>query len=263
MIYLQRRYQMDMNTNEYYAPNGKFNKLSADSDIQIPNCTTYAFLRMQEASCQSERQNYWIRSSGGFGDAKSWYNTTTLPKGSTPKLGAVACYGGTYGHVAIVENIIDATHIDLSESNYSPNKSLRDWHFFNYRRNVESIVGKSKLPGTGVLLGFIYTPITLPIVERDINKSQVYIDSANHNVREYAGTSAPLVLSGSYPMQGTYDVLGTAEADGYKWVKLDDECWVAVTGDMVLYDPKPNDYIERLEKVEAELFNIIKDMKGD
>ena len=55
------------------------------------------------------------------GNAKNWYGNTSdgYTRSSTPYLGAVICWTGTYGHVAVVEKIFSNTEIIWSESNWS------------------------------------------------------------------------------------------------------------------------------------------------
>ena len=247
-MFQARRNVFDYERNPYYVPNGKFNIQGPDADVQMPNCTQYAFLRCQEASDQVVRQRYWIRPSGGYGDAKEWFVTSTLPKGNEPRLGAIACFNGEYGHVAIVERIYDDFHVDLSESNYSPDKSLRDWHFWNYRTKVEVRVGKATIPGCGAFMGYLYPPVQDLRVKRDISRCQVLIDQGNHNVRRQPDIEGDLVLAGSYPPAGIYDVYAIINNNGYRWLKLSEEHWVAETGDMEVYIPD--------EDIKAQLISI-------
>lgn len=87
----------------------------------MPNCTAYAYGRAYEILGYDPALN--------TGDAKYWYNNNggyphgdTYSRGSTPKLGSVACWGGSaadgyYGHVAIVE-AISGDNVTISESIY-------------------------------------------------------------------------------------------------------------------------------------------------
>ena len=85
------------------------------SGCVLPNCTGYASGRWMECqgytSCNLSTHN-----------AKLWYGNTSdgYPRSSsTPYLGAVICWTGTYGHVAVVEKIYSNTDIVWSESNWS------------------------------------------------------------------------------------------------------------------------------------------------
>ena len=55
--------------NKYYDPNGSFNIYAGST--RMPNCTAYAYLRAQESERLDKRDPYLIRSSGGFGNAKT------------------------------------------------------------------------------------------------------------------------------------------------------------------------------------------------
>jgi len=233
-MFLSRRSVFNYESNPYYKPLGAFNLTGPLVDSAIPNCARYAYLRLQEACENKTLQKYWIRPSGGFGNAKEWYYTTTLSKGILPKLGAVACFDGQYGHVAIVEDINPDGTVQLSESNYSADKSVRGWRFWNYRKSVPCIPGKQTLPGCGPFIGYIYPPVEDLRVDRDINRLQVFVDEADHNIRVAPGLDSDIVLEGSYPLEGIYNVLASEEVDGYLWVKLEEGHWIAICGEMEL-----------------------------
>lgn len=55
--------------NKYYEPYGEFNVYTGS--IRLPNCTAYAYIRMQEAMRLDKRNPYLINASGGFGNAKT------------------------------------------------------------------------------------------------------------------------------------------------------------------------------------------------
>ena len=93
------------NGNIYYA-----------SGYGLPNCTCYAYGRYAEI-----RGEFAALPSG---DGGQWYDAATgFNRGSTPKLGAIACYksrSGQYaGHVAVVEVINDDGSIITSNSAYN------------------------------------------------------------------------------------------------------------------------------------------------
>jgi len=81
----------------------------------MPNCTAYAWGRAYEI--------LGTKPNLCTGNANQWwdYNLSNgyYPSGSTPKLGAVICWGnGSSGHVAVVESIVDNV-VTLSESTWS------------------------------------------------------------------------------------------------------------------------------------------------
>lgn len=87
----------------------------------MPNCTAYAYGRAYEILGHDPGLNtgnamYWYSNNGGYPHGDSYV------RGSNPKLGAVACWGGTSangycGHVAVVE-AISGDNVTISESIY-------------------------------------------------------------------------------------------------------------------------------------------------
>ena len=256
-MWLRRINVFDYNNNPYYKPLGTFNIYSAYNSIQMPNCTQYCFLRMHEASEQTERQSKWIRASGGFGNAKTWYDTTTLPKGKELREGAIAVFDGNCGHVFYVEHKLDDTHADLStESNFNENKSLRDWHFFNVRKNVELVVGKATLAGVGKLIGYIYIPIKDIRVQRDITKHQVEITEEMVNVR--VKPNGEVFCKGLYAPTGIYNIKSVEIVDNYKWYELEKNHWVREGDWTKEYEVDEKDYKALYKEAMAKLEKIRK-----
>ena len=76
------------------------------SGYGLPNCTCYAYGRFWEIA---DPGNTGANNPTGLprGDGGTWWGTNTpdYEKGQEPQLGAVICFGGSPGHVAIVEQI--------------------------------------------------------------------------------------------------------------------------------------------------------------
>ncbi|WP_373482449.1 GBS Bsp-like repeat-containing protein [Acetobacterium sp.] len=124
--------------NAYYYANNPYSQ----GGYGLPNCTAYAFGRAYEIL--ETTPNLCM------GNANSWwaYNQSTgyYPSGSTPKLGAVICWGGSSdGHVAIVE-AINGNIVTLSESTYSG-------IFF---QNYTYTIGAEDATSVGGFQGYIY-----------------------------------------------------------------------------------------------------------
>lgn len=213
-MYLERLTNAGIEDSEYYVRSG--------ADTDMPNCTRYAYDRAKE-SCQDLDLKI-ARASGGFGNAKTWYDTTTYPKGSKLRQGAIAVFDGTYGHVAYVERVIDDTHAIVTQSNYNANKSLRNWWYWE-KREYELVVGKA-ISGTGALKGFIYCPINDIRVGRDISKNQVEVIAELVNVRKSPSLNGDKYIGQFCPL-GIYNVFEWVDADGYTWAKLEENCYIA------------------------------------
>lgn len=124
--------------NAYFFANNPY----AQGGYGMPNCTAYAFGRAYEI--------LGTKPNLCMGNANSWwaYNQSTgyYPSGSTPKLGAVICWGGgSDGHVAIVE-AINGNTVTLSESTYSG-------IFF---QNYTYTIGAEDSTSIGGFQGYIY-----------------------------------------------------------------------------------------------------------
>lgn len=107
------RYDTPSSSNSYYYSSNPFYK----SGYGMPNCTCYAYGRAYEL--------LGTEPSLSRGNAGQWYwynkNNGIYSYGSTPKLGAIACwdkYDQNQGHVAVVE-AIDGDSVTISESHYS------------------------------------------------------------------------------------------------------------------------------------------------
>lgn len=95
----------------YYRANPFYN-----SGYGMPNCTAYAYGRAYELLGSKPKLS--------TGNAGAWWNYNKqkgyYSYGSTPKLGAIACwdkYDGNKGHVAVVEEI-SGNYVKISESHY-------------------------------------------------------------------------------------------------------------------------------------------------
>lgn len=124
--------------NAYFFANNPY----AQGGYGMPNCTAYAFGRAYEILGTIPNLR--------MGNANSWwaYNQSTgyYPSGSTPKLGAVICWGGSSdGHVAIVE-AINGNTVTLSESTYSG----------VYYQNYSYTIGAEDATSVGGFQGYIY-----------------------------------------------------------------------------------------------------------
>jgi surface antigen len=194
----------------------------ASGDIMLPNCVTYASGRLSEETGENMRNI--MKGRTGFGNACEWYDQTTLSKGSTPKLGAIACFGGTLGHVAVVEQINEDGSVVVSQSNYQAKKDYNSSNYFQTKTYTLE-VGKVTT-GVGLkFLGYIYAPNLKYSVDRDKTKDQVEILAERLKIRKSANGDWN---EGIFASCGIYDILEIKTEGDYTWAKLDTDCWVAL-----------------------------------
>ena len=114
------------------------------------------------------------------GDAGTWYGYRAdgYSRGSSPKLGAVACWAkpGSWGHVAIVEQINSNGIVTTSNSGYS---SGRWWLEYGSAPNYLNWSGY-------IFQGFIYNPKG---EDGKNNKLQEFLDEAESHIGDNGGWS--------------------------------------------------------------------------
>ena len=134
--------------NKYYihVNYGGYNKcLLISGKSCLPNCVGYcwgAWYEMMGKAPSLSRSN-----------AKNWYGYTSdgYARGKSPKLGAVACWGGgQYGHVAIVVGVF-TDYIVVAQSNYGGNR-WEKVRCYKYGNGYKSHGGNTNFQG------FIYLP---------------------------------------------------------------------------------------------------------
>lgn len=124
--------------------------INSATGLVIPNCTGYVHGRWMEESGTTECPLSVSNAANYYG-----YTADGMPRGSEPQLGAVICFstgqGGQPGHVAIVEEIIDADTIVTSDSNYGA-------EYFVMRTRYRSLGWNWYAGSDLVFQGFIYNP---------------------------------------------------------------------------------------------------------
>ena len=121
----------------------------------LPNCTGYATGRTAELIGDPKCEYF------GKGDARGYYKVGKaqgLKVGNTPKLGACVVWDdGKYGHVAIVEQIIDEETIIVSQSGWYSRKPM--WLAKHKRGNGNWTEGDDAYwMKKYTLVGFVYNP---------------------------------------------------------------------------------------------------------
>jgi len=236
------RLNLFANDNKYYK-NKTFNR-GLGTDLDMPNCTQYAVCRTYEASEVNEPYVMFKgRVAGSYPNAKNFYDEWILAKGKELKEGAIGVCTGTYGHVFFVEQKIDDTHAIISQSQYSSNKSRRDYMYWE-KREVELVVGKATMKGIGALIGFCYPPINDIRVKKDNTKHQIEIIEDMVNVRK--APNGEIYCKGLYAPKGIFNVSKELFVDGHKWFELEENHWVREGEWLKNYDVANEEYYKNL-----------------
>lgn len=255
-MFLERLNNYGIESSKYYKYGGTYNPVKlATSDTALPNCTDYALCRGYEAT-QCDKPFPIAKSTLGFGNAKSWFKQSTLPKTSEIVEGSIACFDGVYGHVAFVERKVDNTHALITQSQYDANKSLRNYKYWE-KRVVELVVGKATLSGVGALQGFLILPVKKIDVARNSKFEQIEITQEMVNVR--VKPNGEVVQNGCYAPMGVYNVLSKQVVDNFTWYEIDTNCWVR-EGDWITYYEKQD--FEALIKENQELKEDMKKIES-
>ena len=190
-------------TNKYYY-NSDYNVFQKYG-YGLPNCTAYAYGRAYEILGKEPKLSW--------NGAGQWYDYNRsngyYKYGSTPKVGAIACWcysGG--GHVAVVEKIENGK-ITLSNSEWGG----RTFYLTTCSTSDKTYGGNS----WWTFQGFIYllndaTPIPPASYKTGIYKTTDYV-----NLRYHAGTSNTILTTIPSNTQVTVTHLYTEASTGWVW----------------------------------------------
>ena len=129
-------------TNRYYrhVSSGGVNEcIRVNGTSCLPNCVGYAWGAWYEMM--------GVRPKLSRRNAKEWYGYTAdgYRRSSVPELGAVACWNGRYGHVAIVVGIFK-DYIVVAQSNYGGNR-WEKVRCYKYGKGYKSHGGNTAFQG--------------------------------------------------------------------------------------------------------------------
>ncbi len=255
-MFLQRMSKVGMDSSPYYQSK-EFNKAKG-TITDLPNCTCFCQCRSYEALELTGAIPMFVGySTGGYPNAKNWYDKTTFPKGKELKSGSIAVFDGNYGHVAFVEQKIDSNHALISQSQYDDNKSLRNYKYYE-SKVVELTVGKATLSGIGKLIGFIYLPIEDIRTSRNTLTDQIEIIEEMVNVR--TEPNGDLLCQGCYAPTGIYNTTGSQKVEGYYWYKVEENAWIREGEWLKFY---PGEEQSDLEKENAELKEQVANLEAE
>lgn len=214
MMFVERLSADGIQTSPYYQDN-KYCAFNGTPN-GMPNCTAYAFARSAELSAPNIIRDFVVFNRKGADNACRWFQETLWSKGKEPRLGAIACWDGELGHVAIVEQI-NGDSVTVSQSNYGGTY----WELKTYKPTIGEVT-----KGVGLVFqGYIYNPF-IEDSRTDRNESeQVEVIADRLRVRKSPNGE---IYEGLYCPQGIYNVLDKAVNGGYTWAKLNENYWIAL-----------------------------------
>lgn len=187
-------------TNSYYYSN---KNIFYSIGYGMPNCTAYAWGRAYELLKTAPKLS--VDSAYFWWDYNKTHNY--YPSGSTPKLGAIACWDNPYGgHVAVVEQIT-STKITLSHSEWAG----RTFYLTEFSPSHKNGGVNSS---NWTFQGYIYILDGEILPDGDVYR----VKSSNGvNMRKGAGTSYQVLTA--IPNQTEIVVTETKVANSYTWGK--------------------------------------------
>lgn len=248
MMFLERLVSTGMQGNPYWY-SLDYNWF-AKADLWLPNCTTFCCGRVSEECGKN------VKAEVPRGNASSWYDASKWVGSKTPKVGAIACFAGSLGHVAIVERINADGSVLLSQSNY--NRGTTAERNANYFQLVTTnlIPGKQASKVGLKFQGYLLNPYVVDKrVERDKSKRQVEVTMEKVRARKFAGGEA---YTGLFIPIGVYNIL---EESG-DWLRVDDEVWFSKGEWAQIYEPEQTSLSSLVEKLREQIdaLNVQNDM---
>lgn len=152
-LFVPRLTNAGMATSKYYHDE-KYNSLVGD--VSYPNCTLYCLGRLAELYDRNIADDYF---ENWIGNAKTWHSEiiSDRKRSDKPVLGAIACFDGTYGHVAIVE-MIEGKNVTISYQEKNGTK-------FSIVTEQFKVGTKYPKYGWGAFQGYVYPKDEFYIVE--------------------------------------------------------------------------------------------------
>lgn len=191
-------------SNKYYY-NSNYNVFQKYG-YGLPNCTAYAYGRAYEILGKEPKLSWngagqWY----GYNQSNGYYKY-----GSTPKVGAIACWsysGG--GHVAVVEQIDSKGNMTLSNSEWGGRT-----FYLTYAKTTDSNPGGNSW---WTFQGYIYLIDSADVTVDPTSDYQpgMYLTQSAINLRSGAGLSYDVLKTVNKNL--TLTIPSTVYSDGYNW----------------------------------------------
>ena len=250
MMFLERLIQTGMQDNPYWY-SLDYNWF-AKNDLWLPNCTCFSCGRSSEAAGRN------VKLQIPRGNAQTWYDASNWIGSRTPKVGAIAVWGGgKYGHVGVVERINSDGSVLISQSNYT--RASKEAMIANYFviGTYKPEVGKVTKHIGWTFLGYLINPyIDDKRVSRNPARRQVEVFEERVRARKSPNGE---IYKGLFIPMGVYNII---DQDG-DWVKVDDAVWFSLGSWAKVYEPD-NELYRQLQDLIAkrdELDRQIEELK--
>ncbi len=180
----------------YYSDNIFYN-----SGYGMPNCTAYAWGRATEILGKTPKLS--------TGNARDWfyYNKSVgeYDYGTTPKIGAIACFDNPYGgHVAVVEDIKNG-EITFSNSAYGGK---------NFYLTTAEVDDENPGQDGWIFQGYIYLGDFVSDVY-NLNANVRVVSENGLNLRRFADINSQIV--DVIPDKSQIFITYVYDCDGYRW----------------------------------------------
>lgn len=153
-----------------------FQPRDARTGYVLPNCTSYAESCFNHEVCMLTGIPDTIIYSFD-GNAENWYKDAVrlkLERGDTPREGAMMCWSGGKGHVAIVDKIYEDGRLRIYESSYSAKEDFEI-------ATINNKNGRWGMSSAYKFEGFVYNPMVKtisPIQEK--TRCKVKLEAKEH-----------------------------------------------------------------------------------
>lgn len=212
--------------NKYYisCKKGGYNRakiIVAKTGFVLSDCTGLVHGMFLEAA---KNTDFLVCDKLHIGDAKNyWKKKDGYKRGQTPRLGAVACWGGEPdGHVGIVIKVIDyGKKIQVAMSEYGGKR----FYTRTISRKADGGYSYKTAKYSWTWQGFIYNPYIL------MPKGKIKVITDNLRIREKPTTTSKIM--GYTVKHKTYDFYETTTKEGYTWFRIATNKWVADNGHWV------------------------------
>lgn len=189
----------------------------------LPNCTAFAegWFNKEYNHLKNEQDKIVYSFRGNACDFYKDAKRLGLETGKELKAGAMMCWSGGKGHVAICDRVLSDGTAEVCESNYSGVQDFKKFIASNSN-------GRWGMSSAYTFLGCIYNPaikqVNLPVPVARSLMEQVEVVKPTLNVRTYPTLTGEVI---GLATKGFYDVLETKEAEGFTWYRVGEWQWMA------------------------------------